>query len=576
MAYQLRMLDRRAIALLAAICSLLGATEASAQITTHVSAPLDRFEPSPAADPFFAVPSAGVANELRPAVGLTWSYARDPLVLRTASGRSAPLRWVDHQMILHAMASLQLWKRVELDIDFPFTLSQGGTTGSLAGVSVVAPSGATLNDVRVGGRVVLLRQDGGAPAAALSFSAWVPTGDAESFAGGGSARYAPSLIVGADYGRFLWSTTLGRRFQSERAGQLLGSQMFGGAAVAFRWQKLQIGPELMISAGAGDSVSTLVRDLAGAELLLGARYGIGPFTLGAGGGPGLGQSVGTPTYRLFASLAWSADFGEPAPGRGSFGSPKGAGEGTPPLPTNPPKATRVAPPPDRDGDGVPDADDQCPTVIGDARPEAVRRGCPPDRDGDGVYDVDDQCPDVPGAPSDDPAKNGCPVDTDGDGIIDAKDACPSEQGKATSDPRTNGCPEAVRVEGTKILILEPVNFETARDEIKKDSFGLLDQVASVLEQHPEIARLAVDGHTDNRGAEKANINLSQRRALSVVRWLTAHGIDARRLEARGFGPRRPIADNTTDVGRARNRRVEFLIKKRTELGEAGWKDGPVD
>ena len=574
MAYQSRMLARRATALLAGLCSLLGATRASAQASALSSAPLDRFEPSPAGDSFFAVPSADVAGHLRPAVGLTWTHARDPLVLRTASGRTPPLHWVDHQMILHAMASVQLLRRVELDIDFPFTVSQGGTSGSLGGVSVVAPSGATLNDVRAGARVVLLRQDRGIPAAALAFSAWFPTGDAESFTGGGSARYAPSLIVGADYSRFLWSATLGRRFQRERAGQLIGSQIFAGAAAAFKWQKLQIGPELTISAGAGDTVSPLVRDIAGAEILLGARYGLGPFTLGLGAGPGLGQGVGTPTYRLFASLSWAIETGSPGSGQGSSGARAGDGTKTGTLPLTQPKPP--APPPDLDGDGVLDGADLCPTVAGDASPEAFRRGCPADRDRDGVHDVDDHCPDVPGALSDDPVKNGCPLDTDGDGIVDTKDACPAEQGNPTSDPKTNGCPDAVRIQGTQIIILQQVSFETARDEIKPDSFGLLGQVASVLAQHPEIARLAVDGHTDSRGAEKANINLSQRRALAVVRWLTEHGIDARRLEARGFGPRRPLADNTTDAGRARNRRVEFLIKKRTELGEAGWKDGPVD
>lgn len=568
------MLDRRAIALLAGFCSVAATSRASAQST----APLDRFEPAPAADAFFAVPSAGVAGHLRPALGLTWSYARDPLVLHTASGREEPLHWVDHQMILHTLVSLQLFQRLELDIDLPFTLSQGGTTGSLLGTSVVAPSGATLNDVRVGGRVVLLKQDGAVPSAALALSAWIPSGDAESFAGGGTARYAPSLIVGADYRHFVWSATLGGRFQKESAAQLIGSQVIGGVGAAFKWQSLQIGPEATLWASAGDKVSTLAQGGAGGELVLGARYGLGPFVLGAGGGPGVGQGVGTPTYRLFASLAWSADFG--APPRPAPGAPQAAPEAekkaTPELPPTAPVAKPPPPPSDIDGDGVADTEDKCPTVVGDARPEAVRRGCPADRDRDGVYDVDDRCPDEAGFPSDDPAKNGCPLDSDGDGILDTKDACPNEQGKATEDPRTNGCPVAVRVEGTQIVLLQQVNFETARAEIKQDSYGLLEQVVSVLKQHPEIARLAVDGHTDNRGAEKSNISLSQRRALSVVHWLTEHGIDARRLEARGFGPRRPLADNATEAGRTKNRRVEFLIKKRTDLGEAGWRDGPVD
>lgn len=565
------MLDRRALALLAGLFSIGASARASAQ----TSAPLDRFEPAPAGDSFFAVPSADVASYLRPALGLTWSYARDPLVLRSASGREAPLRWVDHQMILHAMASLQLFQRVEIDIDFPFTLNQGGTTGTLLGTSVTAPSGATLNDVRAGVRVVLLKQEGSVPAAALSFSTWLPTGDAYSFAGGGVARYAPALIVSAEYPRLVWSATVGGRFQRERPDQLLGSQVFGGAAVAFKWKTLQIGPELSLFAGAGDKVSSLVRNGAGAEILLGARYGLGPFTVGLGGGPGAGQSVGTPTYRLFASLAWSAELGAP-PREVSATTTTLHAESKVRPGVNAPEGKLTAPPPDGDGDGVPDADDQCPTIVGDARPEAFRRGCPPDRDRDGVHDVDDHCPDVAGVASDDPTKNGCPADSDGDGILDTEDACPKEQGKPTSDPKTHGCPDAVRVEGTQIVLLQQVNFETARDEIKAESFGLLEQVVAALKQHPEIARVAVDGHTDGKGAEKTNINLSQRRALSVVRWLTEHGIDARRLEARGFGPRRPVADNTTEAGRAKNRRVEFLIKKRTELGEAGWRDGPVD
>jgi outer membrane protein OmpA-like peptidoglycan-associated protein len=124
--------------------------------------------------------------------------------------------------------------------------------------------------------------------------------------------------------------------------------------------------------------------------------------------------------------------------------------------------------------------------------------------------------------------------------------------------------------------LQQVNFATGRAEIKPESFGLLGQVASVLKDHPEIARLSVDGHTDNQGGDKPNLNLSERRAISVVAWLTEHGIDARRLEARGFGLRRPIADNKTEAGRAKNRRVEFQIRRRAPEGEAGWRDGPVD
>ncbi len=534
---------------------------------------LDRFEPAPASDAFFAAPSADVTGVLAPAIGLTLSYAHNPLVLRTTGGSSAPVRWVDHQLILHTLLSVELFQRVKVEADIPATLSEGGTSGTLGGIAVTSPSGAKLNDLRLGARVALLHQDGWLPAVGLSFSVWAPTGDETAFTGSPTTRYAPSLIVGATYRRVVWSAFVGRRFQSESTSALLGSQIYGGGGAALRFAGLQIGPEFYVSGGTGDKVLGLVRDSASAEVFLGARYRVGPFVAGVAGGPGIGRGPGTPTVRVIGSLAYAPEFGsrrKPPPppvklaGEGDLLAGQG---GLKPKPK---------PPADLDGDGVLDVDDACPQIVGDASPTAKRRGCPPDRDGDGIFDVDDRCPDQPGVESSDPAKNGCPADTDGDGIIDAEDACPLERGKPTSDPKTNGCPNAVRVEGTQIVILQQVNFATNKDEIKADSFNLLGQVAAVLKDHPEIARVAVDGHTDSVGSERANLNLSQRRAVSVVKWLTEHGVDARRLEARGFGPRRPIADNKTEPGRAKNRRVEFLIRKRTPDGEAGWIDGPID
>ncbi len=93
----------------------------------------------------------------------------------------------------------------------------------------------------------------------------------------------------------------------------------------------------------------------------------------------------------------------------------------------------------------------------------------------------------------------------------------------------------------------------------KDSQDVLDAVEKLLEQHPEIKQLRVEGHTDSAGTAAYNRVLSQHRAESVVKWLVKHGIDASRLTAQGFGPDRPIDDNSTEVGRRNNRRVEFHI-----------------
>ena len=103
-----------------------------------------------------------------------------------------------------------------------------------------------------------------------------------------------------------------------------------------------------------------------------------------------------------------------------------------------------------------------------------------------------------------------------------------------------------------------MQFETGTAEIKSTSYSLLDEVVAVLNDAPEI-RMAVHGHTDNRGSAAYNRDLSQRRAQAVVKYLTDKGIAVERLVAKGFGPDRPVATNDTDSGRAQNRRVEFKV-----------------
>jgi hypothetical protein len=119
----------------------------------------------------------------------------------------------------------------------------------------------------------------------------------------------------------------------------------------------------------------------------------------------------------------------------------------------------------------------------------------------------------------------------------------------------------VRIVGRKIVILEQVHFATDQDVILPESFPLLDDVARVLLAHPEIVQLLVEGHTDIRASDAYNMDLSQRRAASVMRFLVSRNVAPSRLRAEGFGRRRPLAPNTTEAGMAQNRRVEFTIER---------------
>jgi OmpA-OmpF porin, OOP family len=229
--------------------------------------------------------------------------------------------------------------------------------------------------------------------------------------------------------------------------------------------------------------------------------------------------------------------------------------------------------PDADGDGIKDSDDACPNEAGDTK----NGGCP-DKDGDGVIDKNDRCPDVAGSDK----FAGCP-DTDGDGTPDIDDKCPNERGRANlagcpdSDgdgipnaqdkcpnqaglPANNGCPE-VKEETKKVLAqaLAGVQFETGKDVIKKSSFAILDNVVKVMMENPEY-KLSIEGHTDNQGDDAKNLDLSQRRANAVMKYLTDKGVDAKRLRATGFGETKPVDTNDTAPGRAKNRRVEFKIE----------------
>ena len=123
-------------------------------------------------------------------------------------------------------------------------------------------------------------------------------------------------------------------------------------------------------------------------------------------------------------------------------------------------------------------------------------------------------------------------------------------------------PPAVEVKADKIELNEKVNFEFAKAELLPASKTLLDQVAKILEEHPEIEKVRIEGHTDNEASDGYNMKLSNNRAKAVRAYLISKGIDGKRMEAKGFGEGKPVADNGTPEGREENRRVEIHIVKR--------------
>ncbi|HET6142083.1 MAG TPA: OmpA family protein [Candidatus Acidoferrales bacterium] len=102
-----------------------------------------------------------------------------------------------------------------------------------------------------------------------------------------------------------------------------------------------------------------------------------------------------------------------------------------------------------------------------------------------------------------------------------------------------------------------IHFETAQANILPDSEKTLQQIAQLLAEHSDW-KMRVEGYTDNVGQAAANQALSQKRAQAVVTWLTGHSVEASRLAAKGLGAASPVADNSSEDGRAKNRRVELV------------------
>ena len=279
---------------------------------------------------------------------------------------------------------------------------------------------------------------------------------------------------------------------------------------------------------------------------------------------------------------------------------------------NTPEGAAVNPrgcPFDTDADGVPDYKDKCPNTPDGVLVDAD--GCPLDSDNDGVIDPLDRCPDTPeGVPVD---AQGCPQDSDQDGVVDARDLCPNTPLGAEVD--VNGCPFDTDQDGVpdfrddcpntpygvpvnergcsrdndgdgvenaidqcpntfpglevdqvgcpirnQVLTLHNVHFQLDKAELQPDSRTLLRKVATSLLDQP-LLRIEVAGHTDSTGSEAYNLQLSVKRANAVRRFLIQQGVPADNIEAVGYGESRPIAENTTEDGRAQNRRVEIHLQE---------------
>lgn len=528
------------------------------------------FRPSPHAEDIFGVQTARLPKVGSWNAGVWLTLNDKPLKVSDVQS-GAEVRVVARQIVAEPYVSFVALDRLALGLSLPvFAQSTGSPLPAELRLSQV--QGSSLGDARLSARYVL--QGGDGLRLAVAEDVGLPTATGRQFNGDAGVTSETRVVASLPLGPLQVAVNAG--FAARKAvtvlGKDYGNQWIVGAAgvLPVMCGKLDVLGALDGRTAAGKPFG----DYQDGQLdgIVGARLRFGDLAATAAAGGGLVQGFGSAAFRATLGVAWlpqdpavcspdndgdgvggsedqcPAERGPPV----THGCPDDDGDGVANSADKCPGVQGVAmyggcTPTDSDGDGLADHEDRCRMAAG---PKAYA-GCP-DSDGDGVNDLDDKCPTDKG----EVAKGGCPHDSDGDGLHDGMDKCPDVAGPK----ERQGCPEQrVVVTATKVAITERIFFETGENKIKKESLSLIDEIAGVLKNNPQIKKVRIEGHTDNVGDPADNLRLSTDRAHAVRKYLVSRGLAANRLEAQGFGDSKPLADNGTDEGRAKNRRVEFVI-----------------
>jgi len=239
----------------------------------------------------------------------------------------------------------------------------------------------------------------------------------------------------------------------------------------------------------------------------------------------------------------------------------------PPEPPKAPVVEAIKPPADADGDGIPDdGTDKCLLDKEDGLPPDPKDGCKStDPDGDGIVGDADRCPNEKEDGLAPDAKDGCvSPDPDGDGVLGDADKCPGEAETKNGYQDEDGCPDKaprVLVTKTEVKINEKILFAFGKATIEPASQNLLDEIAFVINDHPQIEYFEVAGHADTVGSDAVNAQLTKARAQAVLDALGKRAVDKRRMHAQGYGDHCPVEKGESEAVREKNRRVEFKIMR---------------
>jgi len=545
---------------------------------------------------------------------LRLDICQDPTSCAISSSKKPPLSAVmGWQAVMHFGFHLGLTDWLELVADIPVS-AEGytaayGSYGSAASTDIttartgfyansgytnVPPPNAAPLDWRLGFKARILRIGifGLAAAAVVT----LPFGDDSAFLGDSGFTFRPEVIADITRGPVTAAINVGAIIRPDTTvlapndpAQMdtvlprhlidVGDELTWSAGVSYRFvQWVGIAAEVyglvpLVSSAPSPSPVNLdagkdfTADVVGGFQL----FPVKDISIGIGAGAGIiGSASRHDDFRVFGGVTWA-----PAEGKGAVaaGGIDTDGDGIPDAQDLCPTEAEDkdgfddedgCPDPDNDQDGIPDKLDKCPNEPEDKDGFQDDDGCPEvDNDNDGIPDAQDKCPNDPEDKDGFQDDDGCPdLDNDGDGIPDAVDKCPNEPETRNGVDDDDGCPDSggqVTIAGGKIELPENINFDTGSDKISGRSEALMDRIAEKIKANPQVKRIRIEGHTDDVGGAKKNQELSQARAESVRNFLIKKGVEPERLQAVGYGDTRPLDKRKTAEARAKNRRVEFII-----------------
>jgi outer membrane protein OmpA-like peptidoglycan-associated protein len=451
-------------------------------------------------------PAAGAAGGVfveRPIVpfhlgfglGLFLHFADDAVVVR--QGAAVIGTPLDGAVSTDLLASIGLFDHLELALHLPIRVYYEGDASA---TPLVASRG--FGDLRFLPKLSIARGGDAASGWVLGAALPVtfPTGDDLALRGSSGVTVEPRLLFGLYPGRLAIVANAGFLFRRNESFSP-GDELTFGLAGTYT---LPVSHDILdLHAEASGGWLPSVNGRALLDLPLEAIAGLiarphPRWSVYGMAGVGITNGLAVPDFRLLAGVRYAVGL----PGKG--------GER------------------DSDSDGIADRDDRCPSEAEDFDGFEDGDGCPePDNDHDGILDDDDECPDDPEEPGGD------------------RDGCPDKA--------------RVTVRNGKLVIFGKIQFASGSDGILPKSEQLVDEMARALKEHPELKKVEIQGHTDSSGDEFFNLKLGQERAESVKHALVRRGVAQGRLVPKGYGESNPIAPNITRAGRAKNRRVEFMI-----------------